>query len=120
LPQVPQRHHLDRRALELLEKASEGTDDELMSTPRTAVLLDVSTQWLEIGRSRGWGPPFIRLSPRRVRYRLGTVRTYLKERAFRRTSEYLDPEAPRSGRKPGSRVVKGRVLAPAGDRDEVA
>jgi len=81
-------HHLDRRALDLIEAANEGTDDDLMSTPRLAVLLGVSPGWLEIGRSRGWGPPFLKLSPRRVRYHRGTVKAWLQERAYRSTAEY--------------------------------
>jgi hypothetical protein len=114
------RHHLDRRALDLIEAANEGTDDELLSTPRTAVWLGVSPEWLEIGRSRGWGPPYLRLSPRRVRYRRGDVKRWLQERLYRATAEYADPAAPRSGRKPGSRVVEGRVIAPEGDGDAAA
>jgi hypothetical protein len=83
------RHHLDRRALDLIEAANEGTDDELMTTPRVAVWLGVSPEWLEIGRSKGrWGPPYLRLSPRRIRYRVGDVKNWLKGRACRSTAEY--------------------------------
>jgi hypothetical protein len=105
-------HHLDRRAFDLIEAANEGTDEDLMSTPRVAVWLGVSPEWLEIGRSRGWGPPFLRLSPRRVRYRRGTVKAWLKERAHRCTAEYADPAALRPGRKAGSHVIDGKVVAP--------
>ncbi len=106
------RHHLDRRALDLIEAANEGTDDELLSTPRTAVWLGVSPEWLEIGRSKGWGPPYLRLSPRRVRYCRGDVKRWLQERLHRSTAEYADPLASRAGRQPGSRVVAGKVLRP--------
>jgi hypothetical protein len=71
------RHNLDKRALDLIEIAGEGSDDELLNTVRTAVWLGVSPEWLEIGRGRGWGPPFLRLSPRRVRYHRGTVKRWL-------------------------------------------
>ena len=81
------RHHLDRRAEALIEQANAGTDDELIDTVKTALWLGVSPQWLEIGRSRGWGPPFIKLSPRRVRYRVGAVKQWLTERSYRTTSE---------------------------------
>src|SRR5438046_1711739 len=81
-------HHLDRRATELIEAENEGTDDELRSTVKTALWLGVSAEWLEIGRSRGWGPPFIKLSPRRVRYRVGDVKKWLADRSFRHTGEY--------------------------------
>src|ERR1700676_308227 len=92
------KHHLDRRALDLIEAANEGTDDELLSTPRTAVWLGVSPEWLEIGRSKGWGPPFIRCSPRRIRYRRGDINRWLQERAHRTTAEYIDRSRPRQGR----------------------
>jgi predicted DNA-binding transcriptional regulator AlpA len=83
------RHNLDRRALDLIEAANKGTDDELMSTPEVAAWLGVSPQWLEIGRSKGrWGPPYLRLSPRRVRYNRGAVKKWLAERAHRSTAEY--------------------------------
>ena len=93
------RHHLDRRALDLIEIANEGSDDELLSTLKTAVWLGVSPEWLEIGRSRGWGPPFIRLSPRRVRYRRGDVKRWLKGRASQHTSQYETQPGPGRPRK---------------------
>jgi hypothetical protein len=104
-------HHLDRRALALIEAANLGTDDELMTTAQVAVWFGVSEEWLEIGRTKGWGPPFLRLSPRRVRYRRGTTKEWLRERAYRSTAGYADPAKP-AGRKPGTRVVDGRVVAP--------
>jgi hypothetical protein len=82
------KHHLDRRALDLIEASNEGTDDELLSTPRTAVWFGVSPEWLETGRSKGWGPPYLRLSPRRIRYHRGTVKKWLLERSARSTAEY--------------------------------
>ena len=94
------RHNLDRRALALIEIANENSDDELLSTPRTAVWLGVSPEWLEIGRSKGWGPPFCRISPRRIRYRRGDVKKWLEGRAHRSTSEYdtsAGPGRPRKG-----------------------
>lgn len=99
------RHNLDRRAVALIDAANEGSDDELLDTPRTAVWLGVSPEWLEIGRSKGWGPPFIKLSPRRIRYRRGNVKQWLAERAHRATAEYADKW--RHGRKAGSRVEGG-------------
>jgi hypothetical protein len=83
------RHHLDRRALDLIELANKDTDDELMATLPVAVWLGVSPEWLEIGRSTGrWGPPYLRLSPRRIRYHRGSVKKWLLERAHRSTAEY--------------------------------
>jgi hypothetical protein len=93
------RHHLDRRALALMDAVNEGSDDELMATVLVAVWLGVSPEWLEIGRSKGWGPPFLRLSPRRVRYRRGDVKKWLQERAYRSTSQYQTQPGPGRGHK---------------------
>jgi hypothetical protein len=106
------RHGIDRRAIDLA--AMPGDDDDLLSSMQTANWLSVSQQWLEIGRSRGWGPAFIRLSPRRVRYRRGTVRQYLIERAASSTAEYntKNKDGTPVGRKQGSRLVDGKVVEP--------
>jgi hypothetical protein len=60
-PGPPRRpdHRRDRR--------DDGDPDEMLSTVQVAQLLAVSSQWLEIGRHQGYGPKYIRLSPRRVR-----------------------------------------------------
>ncbi len=81
-------HHLDRRAQALIDEANRGSDDELLATPAVAAWLGISPGWLEIGRSKGWGPPFVKLSPRRVRYRVGAVKQWLAERSYRITAEY--------------------------------
>jgi predicted DNA-binding transcriptional regulator AlpA len=116
----PGRHNLDRRALAIIEEANRGSDDELLSTPQVAVLLGVSPEWLEIGRGKGWGPPYLRLSPRRLRYSRGAVRAWLQERAYRHTGQYADPAKPRSGRAAGSRVVDGKVVQPESTGDGAA
>src|SRR5438477_7707224 len=84
----PGKHHIDRRAIAVIEEATLRSDDELMPTPNCAIWLGVSDQWLEIGRTKGWGPPFVKLSPRRVRYRVGDVKRWLAERSHRCTVEY--------------------------------
>jgi hypothetical protein len=99
------KHHLDRRAVDLIEAANIGTDDELLTTPQTAVWLRVSPQWLEIGRSRGWGPSYLKLSPRRVRYRVGDVKQWLAERSYRCTAEYDTPAEQSPAAAPRKRVV---------------
>ncbi len=81
------RHNLDRRATDIAA-AGPGDDDELLTTGQMAAWFGVSTQWLEIGRSKRWGPPFIRLGPRRVRYPRGPARQWLVERTYRSTLEY--------------------------------
>ena len=79
--------HIDKRADSILATTA-GDDDNLLSTPEMAAWLGCSTQWLEIGRNKGYGPPFERLSPRMIRYRRGKVRAWLNERSHRSTSEY--------------------------------
>jgi hypothetical protein len=51
---MPLKHRLDRRAAALIEAGGEGDDDDLLSTRAVAHWLGVSTQWIEIGRSRGY------------------------------------------------------------------
>src|SRR5712691_6078823 len=103
------RHHLDRRAGAIAE-AGAGNPDDLLSTEAVADWLGCSTQFLEVGRSKGFGPPYVKLSTRRVRYLRSTVLTWLASREHAAGSEY---GAGASGRKPGSRVVDGRVVLPA-------
>ena len=81
-------HHLDRRAERLLEEESDGQPDDLLSTAQLAAWLGVSRQWVEVGRSRNYGPPFIRLSPRRVRYRRRDVLDWLNSRTCRHSNDH--------------------------------
>jgi predicted DNA-binding transcriptional regulator AlpA len=80
---APKRLHLDKRAAELIEEGV-GRPDDLLSTPELARWLGVSVQWCQIARHRGGGPPWVKLSPRRVRYLRSEVWEWLDQR--RRTS----------------------------------
>jgi hypothetical protein len=84
---IKRRHHLDRRAAALIASTS-GDIDDLLDTRETSDWIGVSTQWLEIGRSYGYGPPFARISPRCIRYRRSDVLKWLEERTRARTAEY--------------------------------
>src|SRR5437762_2002695 len=87
---IPQRrHHLDRRALELIEKGT-GQPDDLLSTPELARWFGVSDQWVEIARHQGRGPPWVALSPRTVRYRRDAVWAWLDERVRTSTRGYAE------------------------------
>lgn len=77
-----------RKRIPQVLAATDGSDDDLLSTPALAAWLDVSTVWCEIGRSKGYGPPFIRLSATCVRYRRGAVREWLKQRSHTSTADY--------------------------------
>ena len=62
------KHHIDSRARELLDRlADDLEDDTLMTTQETARWLNVSTQFLEIGRTQGYGPPATMLAPKIIR-----------------------------------------------------
>jgi predicted DNA-binding transcriptional regulator AlpA len=87
---LPARHHLDRRAGQLAEQGA-GDADDLLATDEVAAWLGVSTQFLEIARHRGYGPKFIRLSPRRTRYLRADVIEWLRQRTHACTSEYHGP-----------------------------
>lgn len=79
-----QRHHLDRRAADLAA-VSVGPLDELLSTRDLCDWLGVSVGWCEVARHKGFGPPFVKLSPRCVRYRRSDVLAWLESRGRRRT-----------------------------------
>jgi predicted DNA-binding transcriptional regulator AlpA len=76
-----QRHHLDRRAGQLLADATPASDnDALLDTRQVAKWLGVSEQWLEVGRAKGYGPTCVRLSERNIRYKRKDVISWLKQR----------------------------------------
>jgi predicted DNA-binding transcriptional regulator AlpA len=84
-------HHLDKRAADIAEDvAATGDDDELVSTTALAELTDTSTSFWEIMRTKGEGPPYVRLSPRRIRYRRADVIAWLRHRTYDATARYAD------------------------------
>jgi hypothetical protein len=87
---IPERHHLDRRALALLEDG-DGDGDDLLNTMQVASWLGVSTQWIEIGRSKGYGPEFVRCGARRIRYLRRSVKKWLLARQYASTAGYGQP-----------------------------
>jgi hypothetical protein len=96
-PSVPRSFHIDKRAGEILAAGHHGNDDQLMTTEQTAAWLGVSTQWLEIRRCNGGGPPFERISARTVRYRRDKVRHWLDQRSYASTKAY-SPSVKRGAR----------------------
>ena len=86
---VEGQHYLDKRAQRLIaDGTSNGAaPDDLMTTIEIAAWLGMSRQWLEIGRHRGYGPPFVQLH-RRIKYRRADVLAWLETRRHRSTAEY--------------------------------
>jgi predicted DNA-binding transcriptional regulator AlpA len=95
----PSKLHIDKRADAIVE-GDAGRDDEMMSTLQVAAWLGMSTQWLEGARFRGFGPKYMNLGPRMVRYRRGDIIEWLRTRTHQSTSEYATPTPARrsSGR----------------------
>lgn len=91
----PATHHLDRRADHIIGRAPDGDADNLLSTKEVATWLGVSEQWVEIGRHRGYGPKFVKVAARRIRYRRGDVIAFLRERTHASTAEYAHKRKPR-------------------------
>ena len=90
---VTRVHHqprflLDRRAQYIANLAIGADPDMLLVTKQLAEWLGVSVQWLEIGRSRGYGPPYKKLGQKSIRYRIGDILKWLEERSYKSTAEY--------------------------------
>ena len=55
-------------------------DDPLLPPKKAAALLNIAVQTLAVWRHRGKKDlPYIRLSPRAIRYRMPDIRTFLEE-----------------------------------------
>ncbi len=83
-------YHLDRRAGDLAARAAFLDQDQLLNTKEVADWLGVAPISLRIWRSRGEGPPVVRVSRRGIRYRRGTVAEWLRDR----TSYFENESAP--------------------------
>jgi len=85
----PGTMHIDKRAARLLANpVSEGKDDDLLTTEEVAEWFGCSIQFLEILRGRNTGPHFVRISPKKIMYRRGSVRAWLKRREVISTKQY--------------------------------
>jgi hypothetical protein len=83
-PEVAGRkHHLDKRAPALVADYSEGDPDDLLSSRQLALWLGVTEQWVEAGRLKGYGPPFVKLSSKLIRYRRDDILKWLRSRTQR-------------------------------------
>jgi hypothetical protein len=85
---APKRHNLDRHAQKIIAENIDADDDELLTTREVADWFRVSEEWLEIGRSKNYGPKFTRVGPHMIRYRRGDCRKFLQARTHSSTAEY--------------------------------
>jgi hypothetical protein len=67
--------------------------DEYLTTEQAGDYYGLSVRAMEARRSRGDGPPYVRLSRTCVRYRRSDLERYAKERTFLSTAEEAQVEA---------------------------
>jgi predicted DNA-binding transcriptional regulator AlpA len=84
-PPHERKFHLDKRAAAIAHEP--GGDDDLLTTSELAAWFGMSVEWVDIGRSEGYGPPYVKLG-RLVRYHRGKVKEWLLARIHHSTSEY--------------------------------
>ena len=65
---------------------------EVMTTEQAAAFLGCSTQFLEIARHKGGGPPYCKLGVRLVRYRRVALLEFLAKREVTSTSQEIPTE----------------------------
>ena len=59
---VQKSHFLDTRIQDLIAKIEHEGIPPTFGTEKCAEILGCSTQWIEIGRSRGYGPPYTKVT----------------------------------------------------------
>ena len=85
---IPFKAPLDRRAAALVAHPDYQNDEQLLTTQQVAEWLQISPSWLEIGRTKGYGPKYVKLGAKRVRYRVGDTKQYLRDRTCQATADY--------------------------------
>lgn len=61
-------------------KVREGGADALLTAKELAQVLGLAVRTLKKQRAQGRGVPFVRVGERAIRYRVGDVRRFLRER----------------------------------------
>jgi hypothetical protein len=90
-PAATRRSHIDRTANQMADALAASATDESLSTVQAATFIGCSPSFLEIGRCKGYGPRFRRLSPRMIKYLKSDVIDWLRSRArHQSTAEYAD------------------------------
>jgi hypothetical protein len=72
---------------------TDHTAPVFLLTPQAAGRIGLAAGTLEKLRVRGGGPPFLRLSPRRIVYAIDALDSWARGREFTSTSEYAGSPA---------------------------
>ncbi|WPP87512.1 helix-turn-helix domain-containing protein [Acinetobacter pittii] len=70
-----------------IEKFNAASDDEEFSPESLAVILDVSTSWLQKMRCVGGGIPFSKVHYRKIIYKKADVLAYIERKRVESTSQ---------------------------------
>ena len=82
------RLHLDKNAAAIADAGRTDHPDDLLTSEEVAKWIGTSTQFVELGRMRNYGPRYTRLSARIIRYKRSDVLAWLESRTHSQTSEY--------------------------------
>lgn len=98
-PEIGNPRYVVRRAHRLV--MSDFHPEERLTTKELCDWLGVSEQWVEAGRCNGTGPPYERVGPKLIRYRVGGVLDWLSSVKHNSTQEYDTVERQRTKRAAG-------------------
>jgi hypothetical protein len=70
-----------------IDKFNTANDDEEFSPESLAVILDVSTSWLQKKRCEGGGIPFAKVHYRKIIYKKADVLAYIERKRIESTSQ---------------------------------
>ncbi|MFP0263714.1 helix-turn-helix domain-containing protein [Acinetobacter pittii] len=70
-----------------IDKFNAANDDEEFSPESLAVILDVSTSWLQKKRCEGGGIPFAKVHYRKIIYKKADVLAYIERKRIESTSQ---------------------------------
>jgi hypothetical protein len=68
-PDTAPKFHFDPFANFIGDRLADGDPDDLLTDKYLALKAQVSPMWFQTARSGGYGPKFVKLGPRMVRYR---------------------------------------------------
>jgi predicted DNA-binding transcriptional regulator AlpA len=83
--------HIDKRAASIIAAAPK--EEAVFDTKQLAAWLGLSPQFLEIARCKGYGPDYVVISPRVVRYRKSDVIKWLEQRTEILNKQYSSCDA---------------------------